>query len=336
MTPWALEPAEAPPRSTEDVLRRVVWAMIPGLLVLAFYWGPLFWVQLALGLLTATLVDEIARSALPGLERPRDSSGLITALLIVSGVPPTAPWWLVVSGTSLGLVFGKHLYGGLGQNPFNPAMVGYALLLLAFPRLMTLWPDPDLLSAGSRLSLGIQSIFEGSSAPFDALSAATPLTEMHEIWRGRVLTDVSRPSAMLSSPPSNLAFLAGGLWLWHHRCLDPRIPLGVLLGLGGMALGPILDQPARWLEALTLEWGLGSTMLAAFFVATDPVSAATTPLGRWLFGLGVGLLIGLIRHQGGYPDGVAFAVLLMNFAAPALDRWTRPRRFGDAPRRPWG
>lgn len=314
-----------------DVQRRmlsVILALLPGLVLLGFHLGPLFGVQLLLGLLTATLVERTF--SLRGAAAPRafDFSALVTALLVVPGIPPIAPWWVVVTGTLLALLLGKHVYGGLGQNPFNPAMVGYALLLLAFPRDMTLWPSASGVEGD--LALGLNAVLGAQVPALDALTGATPLTRLHEVWRGRASVEGSLAEGHLPLQAVSLGFLAGGLWLWKKNCLDPRLPAGVFLGLTLYVLGEHHAHIAKVIPDLLFNLTLGSTVLCAFFIATDPVSAAATPRGRWLFGLGVGLLIGLIRHRGGYPDGVAFAVLLMNFAAPTLDRLTQPRPFGHS------
>jgi electron transport complex protein RnfD len=222
---------------------------------------------------------------------------------------------------------GKQVYGGLGCNPFNPAMVGYAVLLISFPREVTLWHSGPI-GVGETL----QAIFGGlDSHRLDALAMATPL----DATRAQVAT--GHPAALPESLSSartgavmvNIGYLAGGLWLLRRNLIDARIPGGLLAGLAGCAFLFYVSDSTLYPNPLFHLFS-GATMLAAFFIATDPVSAATTLRGRWIYSAGIGVLIYVIRTWGGYPDGVAFAVLLMNLAAPTLDHFTRPRVYGHS------
>jgi electron transport complex protein RnfD len=223
------------------------------------------------------------------------------------------PWWLLALGTAVAVLLGKHAYGGLGQNPFNPAMVAYAVLLVSFPVEMTRWPAPG--------------------PGWDALTGATALdalrTGLREAWtieEVRAGTEFGLVGAA-DAEWVNLAALAGGLYLLARRVIRWHIPVAMLAGLAvPAALANALDPGAHIGAAFHLA--SGATMLGAFFIATDPVSAATSSRGRLVYGAGIGTLTWIIRSWGSFPDGVAFAVLLMNLAVPLIDRWTVPRIHG--------
>jgi electron transport complex protein RnfD len=260
-----------------------------------------------------------------------DCSALVTAWLLAVAIPALAPWWIIVVGVSFALVVAKHLYGGLGYNPFNPAMVGYVVLLISFPLEMSTWPSPeyDLGLVGAA-----EMVFWGPPVALDAISAATPLdtikTQLHE---GLSLTDMATQESVWGVFAGRywewptLAFLGGGLWLVYTRTAAWQTPLAMLASLTILASIFFLIAPqtnaSPWFHVFSF-----SSIYGAFFIATDPVSAATTPNGRLLYGAGVGILTYVIRSLGAYPDGVAFAVLLMNITAPTIDYYTQPRVFG--------
>jgi len=313
----------------------VLLALIPGVVVQTLVYGAGVPVIIVLCVATALATEAVMlawrqRALAPYL---RDCSALVTGVLLALALPPLAPWWLPVAGTALALAGAKHLYGGLGYNPFNPAMAGFALLIIAFPREMTLYvapgKGPDLLAA-------LAYTFTGSlpgGADIDAITAATPLDWLRtEAARGRSLDALAGEKFFgalggRGTELVNLAYLAGGLWLLARRVISWHIPLGFLAGLGIPAAIMHVADPAHYVAASFHLFG-GATMLGAFFIATDPVSSCASRAGRVVFGVGIGLLVWLIRNFGGYPEAVAFAVLLMNLAAPAIDRLTRPRVYG--------
>ena len=318
------------PLSVTWVMGMVLLALVPGWVVLtvSFGWGYVINMALAMG--TAVLAEALI---LKWRARPvgfflKDLSALVTAALLALALPPLAPWWLTVLGTLIAIIFAKQLFGGLGHNPFNPAMVAYALLLVSLPLYMTTrWANPDM-TLGLLDTLSV--IFTGS-VPVDGATGATPL----DVYK----LDITRLTAteVLGQPVfgtfvaegwdiANLAFLGGGAFLLWKRVITWHIPASFLVGLGGMALLFSWDADVR--VPLSLHLLGGATMLGAFFIATDPVSAATSNKGKLIYGFGIGVLIYLIRTWGNYPDAVAFAVLLMNFAAPLIDHYTRPRVYG--------
>jgi electron transport complex protein RnfD len=265
-------------------------------------------------------------------------SAVVTALLFAVAVPPTLPWWLTVLGILFAIVVVKQLYGGIGYNPFNPAMAGYVFLLVSYPVEMTSWLPPIMLNDNPLGFLETLSlIFTGglpSGLTIDAITAATPLDEM------RTSLDLNKMIPEIRESPlwgdfggrgwewvGNWYFL-GGLWLLYKRTITWHIPvsmLGALIVLAGIFY--LLDPQSHPFPAFHVF--SGGAMLGAFFIATDPVSACTTKRGQLIYGAAIGALVFVIRTWGGYPDAVAFAVLLMNMAAPTIDHYTQPRIFGE-------
>lgn len=313
----------------------VLLALAPGALVQTLVYGAGVPVIILLCAITA-LGTEAAMLA--WRHRPLgpfllDGSALVTGVLLALALPPLAPWWLPVAGTALALAGAKHLYGGLGYNPFNPAMAGFALLIIAFPREMTLYVEPG---SAPDLFTALVYTFTGhlpAGQDIDAITAATPLDWLRtEVARGRELDALAGAKHFgalggRGTELVNLAYLAGGLWLLARRVITWHIPLAFLAGLGIPAALMHMADPAHSVPASFHLLG-GATMLGAFFIATDPVTSCTSAAGRVVFGAGIGVLVWLIRSYGGYPDAVAFAVLLLNMAAPAIDRLTRPRVYG--------
>jgi electron transport complex protein RnfD len=262
-----------------------------------------------------------------------DGSAIVTAWLIALTFPPLAPWWLVVTGTAFAIVVAKHLYGGLGQNPFNPAMVAFAVCIVAFPALMSQWPNLSL-----ELPFVDQvNVILGLAPRVDALSGATPLDAMKTALK---LGDGSVNVVQLLANQDiygNFAgrgwewvaagYLLGGLWLWQRKLITWHVPVAFIGALVAISGALWLYQPAQFANPVFHLFS-GGAMIGAFFIATDPVSGCTTPRGKLIFGAGAGLLAYIIRVFGGYPDGVAFAVLLMNLCAPLIDLLTQPRIFG--------
>lgn len=322
------------------VMLRVVLALIPGVALYTwlFGWG----VMINIGLCIATAyISEALMLALR--QRPiamflSDNSALVTGLLIGLALPPLAPWWLPVLGTAFAMIFAKHIYGGLGFNPFNPAMIGYVVLLISFPREMTLWAAP--LTADHQTLNFTQSmayVFNGTlphGLQIDALTAATPLDTLKtQLHLNRSADQIMSASPIFGAMGGkgwewvNLAFLGGGLWLMYKKIISWHVPVATLGSLALIALVFFIIDPKLYASPL-FHVTSGAAILGAFFIATDPVSGAATLKGRLIFGAGVGLLTYIIRTWGGYPDAVAFAVLLMNMAAPTIDHYTQPRVFG--------
>ncbi len=321
--------------SVSQVMTQVCLALVPGIAAYAWLVGPAILVQLVIAS-CAALVAEAALLKLRGKPLAMflsDGSAIVTAWLIALTFPPLAPWWLVATATVFAIVVAKHLYGGLGQNPFNPAMIAFAVCIVSFPALMAQWP-----SVGLQLPLVEQlNVIFGLSPRVDALSGATPLDAMKTALK---LADGEIDVAHLLANQDiygNFAgrgwewvaagYLLGGLWMWQRGIITWHVPVAFVASLVAISGALWLYQPAHFASPL-FHLLSGGAMLGAFFIATDPVSGCTTPRGKLIFGAGCGLLAYVIRVFGGYPDGVAFAVLLMNLCAPLIDYLSQPAIFG--------
>ncbi|MFD2644701.1 RnfABCDGE type electron transport complex subunit D [Pseudomonas japonica] len=311
-----------------SAMQLVLLACLPGFLALFWIYG---WGVLFNLLLTATgaLLTEAAllrlrqRPVRPALN---DGSALVSAALLAIALPAQTPWWLPLIAASSAIALGKQLYGGVGRNPFNPAMLGYAVVLLSFPLQMTHWPAPQAPDLGHSLD----ALFGLGERP-DAWAQATVLDGLRQ---NRSLTIdelfASHPGfghfAGRGSEWASLAFLAGGLFLLQRKVISWHAPLAMLGSLFLISLFCWNGSGSDSNGSPLLHLLAGSTLLGAFFIVTEPVSGAKTPGGRLLFGAGVGVLVYLLRTWGNYPDGMAFAVLLMNLCVPALDRWGERRQ----------
>ncbi len=322
-------------RPTSRVMLWVILATLPWLLAqtLFFGWGNLINVLWCVGLAVVAEAAVLWLRKKPLSVFLRDNTAAVTGLLLGLSLPPLAPWWVSAVAVVTAIVIAKQLYGGLGSNPFNPAMAGYALVLISFPVAMTTnWPEAAMLFQGAPdFADTLARIFSGTQTAIDGWTMATPLDE----YKHKVATHTA--AEILRHPTFgegiargwewvNAAFLAGGLCLLALRIMTWHIPVSFLAGLGLMSLafGSNPDQHAP----LSLHLLAGGTMLGAFFIATDPVTAATSHQGKLIYGAGIGILVYLIRTWGNYPDAVAFSVLLMNFAVPFIDYYTPPRTFG--------
>ncbi|MCL4720551.1 MAG: RnfABCDGE type electron transport complex subunit D [Gammaproteobacteria bacterium] len=339
------ETASAPqwraPATVGAMMRTVLYALAPALLAHLWFYGIGIVLNTAIAVLFALLAEALALRLLGKPLAPflGDGSALVTAVLFAFCLPPLCPWWVTATGTVFAIGFAKHLYGGLGFNLFNPAMAGYALVLVSFPGALTAWPGPDIgvldmlrpdsaatlqYWAGGRLPAGLD---------MDAIARATTLDSAREGLAMMRTMDEIRTNPVFGD-------FGGAGWEW----------IGNFVAIGGFVL--LVRGVIRWhvpaavlaglLVPATLVWLLdasthpspgfhlfsGGAMLGAFFIATDPVSSPATPRGRLLFGAGIGMLTFVIREWGSYADGVAFAVLLMNMTVPLIDRYTRPRVYG--------
>lgn len=321
--------------STQKVMLKVMLATVPGLMVLSLFfgWGSL--INIILACVTAAASEALIlklrkRPVLPYL---KDNSALLTAVLLGLALPPFAPYWVTVVATAFAIIMSKQLYGGLGQNPFNPAMAGYALVLVSFPvQMTTTWALSFQMSGHELLSFAdtLRVIFTGMPVA-DGVSGATPLDAYKNLISTGLASDVLATATFNGWLNGgwewlNLAFLVGGIWLIWQRIITWHIPVALLLALSICSLALGFDEDLH--TPLRLHLFSGATMLGAFFIATDPVTASTTARGKLIYGALIGVLIYVIRTWGSYPDAVAFSVLLMNFAAPFIDAYTKPRTYG--------
>lgn len=286
-------------------MRQVMLALLPGTAVMTwvFGWGVI--INVCLAIVAAMAFESLAlglrrKPIVPALG---DGSACVAGWLLALALPPLLPWWITVIGCAAAMLLGKHLYGGLGFNPFNPAMVGYALLLVSFPRDMTAW-----LAIESTLSLRevIHFVAMGRElihAEWDAITMATPLDQFRTAQLNAVNNTHGNAHGSIPGRAQwqliNSAFLCGGLYLLFKRIISWHIPVALLAAMAaaysfdyflfGGAMSPFVALFS------------GAAMLGAFFIATDPVSAATSPAGRLIYAAGIGLLVFIIRKWGHYP-----------------------------------
>lgn len=326
---------------TANFMLWVIAMMLPAFGVQLYYFGYGVLIQTLLAVSLA-IVIEIGIAKLRKKTTAfylADLSGILTALILAMSIPPYAPYWLVLIGVIVALLLAKHSYGGLGQNLFNPAMVGYALLLVSFPVQMTAWMPPlALLNEPPSLADSVALIFGGVTT--DGFSLHQLRESVDGISSATVLDGAKTAKTLSQSEfelllnevffrgwgQINLAFLLGGVVLIFKRIIHWQIPLAMLLSfalLGGVT--ELFGQPA-W--SMPLHLFSGAMMFGAFFIATDPVSASITPKGKLIYGALVGLLVYLIRYYGNYPDAIAFSVLLANICVPLIDHYTQPRLYG--------
>ncbi len=320
-----------------------VWlALLPASVYAIYLFG---WPVLNLFIITvaATLLSEAAMLRMAGKDVRSgisDGSGLLTAWLLAMTLPPWAPWWIAVVGAVFAVVVGKQVFGGIGQNLFNPAMLGRVALLIAFPLEMTTWVNPQLLfTAAAPGFIESLSITFAGVPNIDAVSGATVLGHMKtEIGRGVPLAEVLPGFFTLQQgamgemrgslgETSALLILLGGIFLLLRRMITWHIPFAMLATVALLATLMHLVDPTRYADA-SVHLLSGGLMLGAFFIATDPVGSPSTPRGQLLFGAACGALIYIIRTWAGFPEGVAFAVLIMNAATPLIDHYLRPRIYG--------
>ena len=327
-----------PGSSVSTIMLLVLAALLPAIAAYYFFFGPGILISLALASVTA-LAAEAAMLQLrnyPVKHFLTDGSAILTGWLLALSIPPLAPWWLVVVGTAFAIVVAKHLYGGLGNNLFNPAMVGFAVLMISFPSHMTQWTAPLLLSQHPvGFSEALQYYFSGAlqGVKLDAVTMATPLdtlkTQLNlqhtvgEIKHMPIFGNFGGKGGEVIAA----MYLLGGLFLLQQRIITWHAPVSFLVTLALIAALLNGIDPNRYASPM-FHLFTGGAMLGAFFIATDYVTSPTTPLGKLIFGTGVGFLEYVIRVFGGYPDGVAFSILIMNAAVPLIDAYTQPRVFG--------
>ena len=331
------------PLSTRHVMQLVILATLPGVLALTvfFGWGTLINLAIAIPLALGFEAVVLTLRKRPVGFYLSDYSAMLTAVLLAIALPPYSPFWLILVGIFFAIIIAKHLYGGLGYNPFNPAMVAYVVLLISFPVEMTRWAAPLISTTGAAIDapdllIGIQQAFMTTTldaAYPDGWTMATPLDVLKNN-NSELVTDLFANNsgfgkwAGLGWEWVNLGFLVGGGFLLHKRVFTWHAPVAMLVTLAFCSLffydgGSSASKGSPLFHLLS-----GATMFGAFFIITDPVTSTVSNRGRLVYGALIGLTLFIIRSWGNYPDALAFAVLLMNFAAPFIDHYTQPRTYG--------
>lgn len=311
--------------STTKVMVDVLLALLPVTLASIWFFGISVVLLLSVTIVGAVLTEFMFNTKGNRFESLRDSSAILTGLLLGLTLPPALPLWMAFIGGVVAIGLGKVIWGGLGHNLFNPALLGRAFLLATFPIAMTTWSAPN----------GMENFFAIAAStiapPFmhvDAVSMASPLGLMkfeHETTSTLALIKGNTPGSV--GETSAILILLGGFYMWLRRTMDWRIPVSIL---GSVAIFSTIfflfdstRYPSPWFMLCS-----GGLLFGAIFMATDPVTSPITPKGIWIFGISIGVLVVLIRLFGGLPEGVLYAILLMNAATPLINRYTQPRIFG--------
>lgn len=308
--------------TTEKAMRDVCLALVPAILAAFYFFGIRALLVIIISGVTAVLAEKACRKIMNRKDTTADGSAALTGILLAMCLPPTIPYWMAVFGAVCAIVIGKQVFGGLGQNIFNPAHVGRAILVASFPVQMTQWTPAKGMALGAVTS----------ATPVDAVTMATPLVLMNQglmdqlpslgqMFMGQIPGSLGETSA--------LALIIGGIYLIYKKHIDWRIPAAyvgtvfLLSAVYGAVKGYGMIYPVMQILS-------GGLLIGAFFMATDWVTSPITKKGRLIYGLGLGILTCLIRFFGGLAEGVCYSILIMNILAPLIDRYTRGRVFGRA------
>jgi len=320
--------------SVSVIMLSVGLALLPGLACYVRFFGWGIVVQCLLAVIFALTLEYLMLKLKrrPAKAFLMDGSAVVTGLLFALTISPLSPWWITLSGIAFAIIVAKHLYGGLGHNLFNPAMAGYVFVLLCFPAQMNIWPTA--LENPLTLVSYLQAILGSEQINFDAISGATVLGDIKSQLGSMSMISEIRLDPIyghyggLAWEWVSGGFMLGGIALLLFRVIQWQIPVATLAGI--VILSIIFNFYDIDIYApASFHLFSGGTFLCAFFIASDPVTASTTPAGRLIYGCLIGILIYLIRVWGDYPDGVAFAVLGANALVPLIDYYTRPSVIGE-------
>jgi len=303
--------------SVPKVMYAVIAALMPAVIVSLFLFGTKAMITILVAIFFAMLAEYVCNKVMKTGLTIDDGSAILTGLLLAMTLPPSFPIWGTALGAVVAIVFGKQVFGGLGANIFNPALLGRAFLQASFPVKITTWTLPAF-------------------AATDAVTGATPLGTFFSTDGATVASIKSLLFGNIGGcigETSAIALLVGGLFLLVIKAADWRIPLsyiGTVVVFSGILW---LADPVKYPDPLFMVFS-GGLILGAFFMATDMVTSPVTPAGTWIYGIGMGIVLVIIRVWGGLPEGVMYSILFMNGLVPLLNRWTRPKYFGEMPAEP--
>jgi electron transport complex protein RnfD len=329
-------------RTTGQIMGMVLLALVPATLFGFYLFG---WPAVNLWLLTILSSVLFEAFSLKLANKPilfslSDGSAVVSGWLLAMTLPPWAPWWIGVVGGGMAIILGKQVFGGVGQNLFNPAMLARVVLLISFPVEMTSWVTPQPMFSAHAPSFleGLNITFHGYS--LDMVSGASSLGAVRtELTQGHTLSSILVPQHFTSQnlalgfisgslgETSAVFIVLGGLFLLYKRIFTWHVPVAMLTSVAVLATLFHTINPERYADA-GFHVFAGGMILGAFFIATDPVTSPNSTLGKLIFGAGLGGLDYVIRTWGGYPEGIAFSVMLMNAMTPLIDHYTRPRIYG--------
>src|SRR6056300_207129 len=319
-------------RSTVSMLMfTVILGLLPALFLQIGFFGYQILGNLFFGIGFALFLEAVCLKLRNYPIRPfiLDGSAFVTAWLLIISVPTNIPIWTLLIGIFFSIVVAKHAYGGIGSNPFNPAMIGYAVLLISFPKIMTNWPISDDFEIRNFIQFSQFFSIANINEAYDAIVSATPLDQIKtSLFLGKEVNALPISLSTFSSYQMiAILYFLGGLFLVYKKVITWHLPLSLILSIYIFSgLLHLYDQNTYM--SSTFHLLNGATFLAAFFIITDPVSSPTTLKGKIIFGILIGLITVIIRNFGGYPDGIAFAVIFMNIFVPLIEKFTQPKVFG--------
>ncbi|MDR2584974.1 MAG: RnfABCDGE type electron transport complex subunit D [Prevotellaceae bacterium] len=311
---------------TQRLMLDVIIALIPACLVSIYFMGLCALSVFAVSIATCLAVEYvIQRFLIKGPSTISDFSALLTAILLALNLPPTSPWWMVVIGAVVAIGIAKMTFGGLGNNLFNPALVGRVVLLISFPVLMTNWEVPasifrsgaDAFTGATPLGIIQEELAKGLT--IGQIQEMYDFSFWHLLW-GKIEGSMGEASA--------LALLLGFFYLLIRRVIRPYIPITILVTIAAFTGILWWINPQQYADPL-FHLLTGGVLLGAIFMATDYVTSPMNPKGMVIFGVGIGVITVLIRVFGAYPEGVSFAILIMNATVPLLNMYCKPKRFGE-------
>lgn len=307
--------------STRKIMYRVVYALIPALIWSVFVFGLQALRVTAIAVVACLALEYVIQKYLMGVKPSvKDGSAIVTGILLAFNVPSGLPWWIIVIGAVAAIGIGKLSFGGLGSNIFNPALVGRVFLLISFPVQMTHWPAPrpggtDAVTGATPL----QVIKEGLMSGTPVSEVVRELPDATDMLLGTIRGSLGEISALL--------LILGGLFLLYRKVITWHIPVSIVGSVALIAGIFWLADPQAYINPV-YHLLTGGLMLGAIYMATDMVSSPVTPRGQFIYGIGIGLITISIRLFGAYPEGVSFAILIMNAFTPLINNYVKPKRFG--------
>ncbi len=308
--------------NVKKVMYMVIIALMPAFISAVYFFGTRALIHTVVGVVFAVLSEYVFNIIWKKPQTIADGSAVITGMLLAFNVPPTSPYWMTAAGSVFAIIIAKMVFGGLGYNFINPALAGRAFLMASWPSYMTHFSP-------------IGRIKDLSGTGIDAVSSATPLNvlRLYGDSYASALNSMSTIKHLIFGniggvigETSAIALLIGAVFLLIMKIIDWRIPvayIGTVIVISGIFYFAGISPLTPMFHVFA-----GGLILGAFFMATDMVTSPVTPLGRWIFGIGCGIITMIIRQWGGYPEGVSYSILLMNVATPLIDRLTMPKVFG--------
>lgn len=312
--------------TTPKIMMTVVYTLVPVVIVSIFYFGLAALLVTLTSVFACMFTEWLFNKPANRTKSLKDGSGLITGLLLALTLPPGFPLWMVFLGGVVAIGMGKAMWGGLGQNIFNPALLGRAFLQAAFPTAITTWSPPDGRYFGIRGTNTALPFFQGD--PIDAATGATPLAKMKfdhigtdwwDLMTGNIGGSLGETCALL--------LIVLGVFLLIKKIIDWRIPVSILGTVAILSGIFYFINPEIYPSPIFMILS-GGLLIGTVYMATDLVTSPITPKGTWIYGIGIGILVVLIRNWGGLPEGVMYAILLMNAATPLLNRYAKIRTYG--------